>query len=48
MTSVLIISSAALEVGLVIATGVIFLAMIVAVLALIIWSIAGIRSVTHP
>jgi hypothetical protein len=48
MTSVLIISSAALEVGLVIAAGVIFLAMLVAVLALIIWSIAGIRSVTHP
>jgi hypothetical protein len=36
------------EVGLVVAAAVIFLAMIVAALAVIIWSVAGFISATHP
>ena len=48
MTSILVASSA-LEVGLVVAAGIIFLAMIVAVVAVIVWSLAGVFSAaTHP
>jgi hypothetical protein len=36
-----------LEVGLFVVAAVIFLAMVVAVLAVIIWSVAGIFSATH-
>lgn len=47
MTSLLMASSA-LEVGLVIAAGVIFVAMVVAGLAVIVWSIGGFFRATHP
>ena len=46
MTSILM--SSALEVGLVIAAGAIFLAMVVAVVALIAWFVGGLVSATHP
>lgn len=39
--------ASALEVGLVVVAAVIFLAMIVAALAVIVWSIAGVLSATH-
>ena len=47
MTSI-VMSSSALEVGLVIAAGAIFLAMVVAVVALIVWFVGGFVSATHP
>jgi hypothetical protein len=47
MTSVFMIASA-LEVGLVIAASVIFLAMVIAGLALIVWFVAGFVTATHP
>jgi hypothetical protein len=47
MTS-LFMTASALEVGLVIAAGVIFLAMVVAGLAVIVWSIGGFVRATHP
>ena len=47
VTSVFMFSSA-LEVGLVVAAGAIFLAMIIAALAVVIWSVAGFVSATHP
>jgi len=47
VTSVFIVSSA-LEVGLVIAASAIFLAMVITVLALITWFVAGIVSASHP
>ena len=46
MSSIVMIASA-LEVGLVLVAAVIFLAMIVAALAVIVWSIAGVLSATH-
>ena len=46
MTSIFMTASA-LEVGLVIAAGVIFLTIVIAVVALIVWSIAGIFSAAH-
>ena len=46
MISVFTIASV-LEVGLVVLAAVIFLAMVVAALAVIIWSIAGVFSATH-
>jgi len=46
MTSVFLIASV-LEVGLVVLAAVIFLAMIVAALAVIVWSLAGVLSATH-
>ena len=46
MTFVFMIASV-LEVGLVVAAAAIFLAMIVAVLAVIIWSVGGFVSATH-
>jgi len=46
VTSVFMIASV-FEVGLVVAAAVIFLAMIVAALAVIIWSVAGFISATH-
>jgi hypothetical protein len=46
MTSILMIGSA-LEVALVVAASVIFLAMIVAAVAVIIWAVAGVLSATH-
>jgi hypothetical protein len=46
MTSVLITASA-LEVGLVIIAGIIFLAMVVSALAVIIWSVAGVIQAAH-
>ena len=47
MASVFIMASA-LEVGFVILAAVIFLAMVVAGLAVLIWSVAGVISATHP
>ena len=46
MTSVFMIASV-LEVGLVVAAAAVFLALIVAALAVIIWSVAGFTSATH-
>ena len=46
MTSAFIIASV-LEVGLVVAAAVMFLAMIVAALAVVSWFIAGVSSATH-
>jgi hypothetical protein len=46
MASVFMMASA-LEVGLVVLAAVIFLAMLVAGLALLIWSVAGFASATH-
>jgi hypothetical protein len=46
MTSVFMTASV-LEVGLVVAAAVIFLTMIVAAVAVIIWSVAGFLSATH-
>jgi hypothetical protein len=40
--------ASALEVGLVVFAAVIFLAMLVAGLAVLIWSVAGFVSATHP
>jgi uncharacterized membrane protein YdbT with pleckstrin-like domain len=48
MTSVIVTASAFGEVVLVFAAGVIFLAMIAATLALIIWFVGGFISATHP
>jgi hypothetical protein len=45
--SFLVMIASALEVGLVVLAAVIFLAMIVAALAVIVWSIAGVLSATH-
>jgi hypothetical protein len=45
MTS--IVMSSALEVGLVIAAGVIFLAMVIAAAAVLVWFVAGFVSATH-
>jgi hypothetical protein len=47
MTSIVMFSSA-LEVGLVIAASVIFLSMVFAVVALIVWFVGGFVSATHP
>ena len=47
MTSIFMISSA-LEIGLVIAAGAVFLAMVITALALIIWLVAGFVSASHP
>ena len=47
MTSLFMISSA-LEVGLVIVASAIFAAMVITVLALITWFVAGIVSASHP
>ena len=47
MASVFMMASA-LEVGLVIIAAVIFLAMLVAGLGVLIWSVAGVISATHP
>jgi hypothetical protein len=47
MTSVFMVSSA-LEIGLVIAAGAIFLAMVIAALAVIVWFVAGLGSAAHP
>jgi hypothetical protein len=47
MTSVFLAASA-LEVGLVVIAGVIFLAMVVAAVALVVWSIAGFVRAAHP
>jgi len=47
VTSIFIISSA-LEIGLVLAASAIFLAMVIAALALIAWLVAGFVSATHP
>ena len=46
MTSVFLIASV-LEVGLVVAAAVIFLAMVVAAMAVIVWFVAGFVSATH-
>jgi hypothetical protein len=46
MTSVLMAS--VFEIGLVVFAGVVFLAMIVATLAVIVWSVAGVVRATHP
>lgn len=48
MTSVLITASAFGEVVLVVAAGVIFVAMVVAAVALIVWSVGGFVRATHP
>lgn len=47
MTSLFMLSSA-LEVGFVIAASAIFVAMVITVLALITWFVAGIVSASHP
>jgi hypothetical protein len=47
MTSVLLASSA-LEVGFVVLAYIIFLGMVVAAVAVIVWSVAGFLSATHP
>jgi len=46
MTSVFVMASA-LEVALVVAAAILFLAMIVAAVAVIVWSVAGVFSATH-
>jgi hypothetical protein len=46
MTSIFMIGSA-LEVGLVVAAAIIFLGMIAATVAVIVWSVAGVLSATH-
>ena len=46
MTSLFVIASV-LEVGLVVAAALIFLAMVVAALAVVVWSVAGVVSATH-
>jgi len=46
MTTMFVIASV-LEVGLVVVAAVMFLAMIVAALAVVIWAIAGFSSATH-
>lgn len=47
MTSLLMTASA-LEVGLVVAAGVLFAAMIVAAVALVVWSVAGFVRAINP
>ena len=47
MTSIVMFSSA-LEVGLVLAASAIFLAMVITVVALIVWLVGGFVSATHP
>ncbi len=47
MTSIFMVSSA-LEIGLVILASAIFLAMVIAGLAVVVWLVAGVVSSAHP